>query len=348
MITAIKSFGSYKLSRATDALVHLEVEDKTYKSTCTIPNTWTDLELLEIRPYNDDTSIFRFRLPENELFLHLPIGSFLLVKAPDCEHGGGDAIRPYTSISIDNGDGCFEIICKRYKEWGVKEDELKSSSTFLFIKTDHSYRPAGAVSNYIHNLKVGQKLQFKHTSSCRGKLSFPFDSCVDTLIMLAVGIGVAPMINTLRTIFNDENRELTKNITNITLLYGVREVKDILLKELLEEWRIKYASRGFRVVYCIGSRWNQVLMGAKTKNEFIPPPLPKGYADLLNDGLPVELGWINEDKLIRHTPIFSAGHLAMVCGLPGVYDKLCGPRTSDDVGGILQKLGYNNKNVIKM
>ena len=156
MITATKRFGSYVLERATDAIKHYESDIGTddYESSCTIPNAWVELELLEIRPYNDDTSIFRFQLPDSQQYLRLPLGSFLLVKAPDCEHGGGDAIRPYTSISID-GNGYFEIICKRYNEWGIKEEALKSQAHFLFIKTDHSYRPAGAVSNYIHNLKVG-------------------------------------------------------------------------------------------------------------------------------------------------------------------------------------------------
>ena len=101
--------------------------------------------------------------------------------------------------------------------------------------------------------------------------------------MIAVGIGIAPMINILRKIFDSS----TNNIESITLLYGAREVKDILLKEQLEEWRIKYANKGFKVVYCIGSRWNQVIMGAKTKNEYVPPPLPVGFAELKQSGLPV-------------------------------------------------------------
>lgn len=40
----------------------------------------------------------------------------------------------------------------------------------------------------------------------------------------------------------------------------------------------------------------------------------------------------------------------LVCGLPGVYDKLCGPRTSNELekNSILEILGYCNENVIKL
>lgn len=350
MITSTKRFGSYILESASDALKHLEIDDNnTYKSTCTIPSTWVELDLLEIRQYNDDTNIFRFKLPNNEQYLRLPIGAYLLVKAPKCEHGtGDDAIRPYTSISSDKGLGYFEIICKRYKEWGVKEDKLSQNNLFLFIKTDHSYRPQGAVSNYIHNLKIGDKLSFKHTSACKGKIYFPFPDEISTIIMLAVGIGVAPMINILRAIFDVENRDLTKNITNVILLYGVRETKDILLQKVLEDWRV--SEPRFRVVYCIGSRWSQVIMGAKTKEEYLPPPLPKGYQELQDAGVPVELGWVNEDKIKRYTPPSSMTSRVIVCGLPSVYDKLCGPRTEEEVkqGSVLQNLGYSKENVIKL
>ena len=154
-------------------------------------------------------------------------------------------------------------------------------------------------------------MKFKHTAACRGKISFPFDNNITNLIMIAVGIGIAPMINILRKIFDDNS--INNNIKSITLLYGAREVKDILLKEQLEEWRIKYADKEFKIVYCIGSRWNQVLMGAKTKNEFIPPPLPKGFAELQQAGLPVELGWVNEDKIRRHTPPVSMDNRVIVC-----------------------------------
>ncbi|RYH17036.1 hypothetical protein EON65_29180 [archaeon] len=95
-----------------------------------------------------------------------------------CEHDGSDAIRPYTSVSDDSPadnpsshsrtpstidsshspTGTFAILVKRYDEWGVKE---APQTHFLFTKTNHSYKPPGAVSNYIHKLSVGENVMFK-------------------------------------------------------------------------------------------------------------------------------------------------------------------------------------------
>lgn len=133
---------------------------------CSIPSEWTSLELLSIDVYNHDTSIFTFQLPIGRgiKYLNLPAGGFLLVLGPNCDHDGGHAIRPYTSISddyYDNRDkvtGSFKVLCKRYNQWGVKES---IQTNFLFTRTNHSYRPPGALSNYIHRLNVGDHLQFK-------------------------------------------------------------------------------------------------------------------------------------------------------------------------------------------
>ncbi len=50
-------------------------------------------------------------------------------------------------------------------------------------------------------------LSFTDTAMCRGKVDFPFKN-VSSLTMIAVGVGIAPMIQTLRSIFKciDRNR----------------------------------------------------------------------------------------------------------------------------------------------
>lgn len=187
MITTEKRFGSYVLkkidyedilqSNASTLITNDDVDtydDHNYDDSsgssssvnCSIPSEWTSLELLSIDVYNHDTSIFTFQLPVGRgiKYLNLPAGGFLLILGPNCDHDGGHAIRPYTSISddyYDNRDkvtGSFKVLCKRYNQWGVKES---IQTNFLFTRTNHSYRPPGALSNYIHRLNVGDHLQFK-------------------------------------------------------------------------------------------------------------------------------------------------------------------------------------------
>jgi NAD(P)H-flavin reductase len=75
--------------------------------------------------------------------------------------------------------GGFELLIKRYAEWGDKRFE-------------HSYRPVGAVSTYVHGLEVGDLVQFKHVAA-NLKISYPFLG-VNTITMVAVGVGLCPMI----------------------------------------------------------------------------------------------------------------------------------------------------------
>jgi hypothetical protein len=45
----------------------------------------------------------------------------------------------------------------------------------------------------------------------------------------------------------------------------------------------------------------------------------------------------------------SSDSVVLVCGLPGVYDKLCGPRTEKGLApeSYLAKLGYDERRVVK-
>jgi hypothetical protein len=129
-----------------------------YASSCCIPTTWIKLPLVHFEPYNDDTSIFSFGLPNNATHLNLPTCACLLLLAPDVEHGGGDAIRPYTPISSRRCEGRFDLLVKRYDEWGDKPKEDTIFSFFSYNQNPHSYKPKGAVSNYIFSLTIGSEV----------------------------------------------------------------------------------------------------------------------------------------------------------------------------------------------
>ena len=55
------------------------------------------------------------------------------------------------------------------------------------------------------------------------------DAKVESLTLVAVGVGVSPMIRILRAAL-----ELSTKL-NIAFFFGVREVKDILMREMLEQ-----------------------------------------------------------------------------------------------------------------
>jgi len=163
------------------------------------------------------------------------------------------------------------------------------------------------------------------TAHCHGKLAHD-ESLRHTreVMMIAVGVGVAPMIQILRTILRASNADdsdidgtmaidrshLTvdeikrhmnahecfkyRNVKKVVLLYGVRTVSDILLKEELDAWQTQYPLL-LKVVYCVGSRWTNIHWGAKNQREYIPPPLPTGFDQLKN----AELGWVSNTDSIH-------------------------------------------------
>jgi cytochrome-b5 reductase len=61
-------------------------------------------------------------------------------------------------------------------------------------------------------------------------------------------------------------------------------------------------------------------------------------------------GWVNEDKIKRHAFPPGDDTIITVCGLPGVYDKLCGPRRDAHLseGSALHSLGYTESMVVKL
>ena len=315
-----------------------------YASTCVVPIEWREYTLRSVREVNHDTSIFTFALPAGQT-LGLPTCACLLLRAAGCEHGGGDAVRPYTPISDEAMEGGFELLVKRYQEWGDK-------------RFPHSYKPAGAVSNHVFGLKQGDTASFKHiafnvkipythSSGHRGFRVPGTNVRVRQVTMIAVGVGIAPMIQALHTMLGNP-----EDTTQIRLLYGNRSVRDILMKDLLDKWELEHAR--FSVVHHIGSRFGyNVTMhfddcpkdcGRPCKRR--KKPEPEGFSLLRADRR--EFGWVSEETLRRRAFPPTPDGLVFVCGLPSVYEKLCGPRGAPLAKySALHNLGYEDANVIK-
>jgi len=77
------------------------------------------------------------------------------------------------------------------------------------------------------------------------------------------------------------------------------------------------------------------------------PEVRNGYA--LFGGAPKrEKGWITKDVLERHLAPPGEDSLTLVCGLPRVYETLCGPRGDPEVAGTLAALGWSRRDVVKL
>lgn len=278
-----------------------------YASSCFLSPEWTALKLLSKHEYNLDSTLYSFELPRCTS-LNLPACGCILALAPGAERDGSDAIRPYTPISDNAMLGKFELLVKRYE--------------------------GGAMSQYLHNLPVGESVSFKHIIF-NVKKQYPFYNDAGeagvpakTISLLCAGTGIAPIYQALLRLMNTPGDE-----RKVTLLYGNKSPADILLKDELAAWVRAYPTR-LKVVHVVGEAPDQ--------------PLPDGFTS--TDEYTAEAGWIDEAKIKEHCFPPADDTLVFVCGLPVMYDAWCGPRTEAELkeGTLLHKLGYTTDMVAKM
>lgn len=258
-----------------------------YASKCYVPTTWIELPLVAVIPYNDDSKIFEFGLPDTTS-LELPTCACLLVALPHNDAEGNPIVRPYTPISDNSMAAKFQLLIKKYS--------------------------GGEVSSFIHNMKLGATLKFKHIEF-NIKIQYPFGK--KTISMLTVGTGITPMLQALNVLL-----ETTGDETKIVMLNGNKTESDILMKAKLDDYASKY-----------GSRFTLVNILSRDK--------PAGWSG--------ESGHIDEAKVKKYCFPPGENTSVFVCGLPALYDALCGPRGQKEVlpGTILSKLGYTDSMVEK-
>ena len=88
-------------------------------------------------------------------------------------------------------------------------------------------------------------------------------------------------------------------------------------------------------------------MGAKT-SQYIPPNLHRNVERMLGSK-DTEIGWITEEKIKSYAFPPGPQSKVFVCGLPGVYEKICGSRFTPEIseGSALYNLGYTSEMVLK-
>ncbi|THW88544.1 ferredoxin reductase-like protein [Aureobasidium pullulans] len=266
---------------------------------------FVSLVLMESENINHNTKKLRFHLPEENSVSGLTIAcmftlshtaSFTTDKLPAAlitKYKGPEmekpVIRPYTPVSDENTVGYLDFIVKKY--------------------------PGGPMSEHLHNMQPGQRLDMKGPIP-----KYPWEENKhDHIALIAGGTGITPMYQLARAIFNNPNDK-----TKVTLVFGNVSEEDVLLKREWEDLENKYPNR-MRAFYTLNN----------------PPedwPGPKGMitTDLLKTVLP--------DPKKENIKVF-------VCGPPGMYKAIAGakksPKDQGELTGMLAELGYNKDQVYK-
>ncbi|KAH8766828.1 oxidoreductase NAD-binding domain-containing protein [Diaporthe sp. PMI_573] len=175
--------------------------------------------------------------------------------------------------------------------------------------------PDGPMSTHLHNMVPGQRLDFK------GPLpKYPWtENKHEHIALVAGGTGVTPMYQLCRAVFNNPNDK-----TKVTLVFGNITEDDILLKKEFQELENTYPQR-FRAFYLLDQP-------------------PKDWAG--------GKGFINKELLKTVLPGPKDGNVKVfVCGPPGLYKAISGPKVSPkdqgELTGILAELGYSKDQVYK-
>jgi len=200
-------------------------------------------------------------------------------------------------------------------------EEARLGSFDLLVKR----YPEGAASQYLHELAVGDTVGFKHVAP-NVKRQHPFG--VRTISMLCAGSGLTPMVQALRKLVGDPS-----DTTEVVLMVGNKSVEDILMKGELDEL-VRTAKGRLRVVHVIGTAADSIA--------------PDGWSS--DTTYTAEAGWIDRAKVEEYCYPPSPETLVFVCGLPAMYEELCGPRTEAGLaeGSLLHRLGYQADMCVKM
>ena len=246
-----------------------------------------ELDLVEKVALTPDTSRFRFKLPNENDVLGLPVGKHLSLISED--ENGEQVSRSYTPVSTDNNVGFVDFVIKVYKSnehpdfpdggfMSQKVDQLEIGDSFKFKG------PNGRLT-YIGN----GEFNIKQLKSQGGEL---ISKNYKNIGMIAGGSGITPMIPIIRTVLGNESDN-----TQLDLLFANKKEEDIILRDKLENRQEKF-SHQYRFFYTLdepGDSWN-------------------GFS-----------GFIDSDMIKNTMPAPSEDTLILLCGPPKMISEAVRP-----------------------
>merc|ERR1719161_1852786 len=232
---------------------------------CVVTEEFTPIPLLGKISIAPDVRVLTFDLANKSKSLGLSTCACLLVSG-GADAKGNPVVRPYTPVSTNAMLGKFELMVKIY--------------------------PDGILSRHLDTLEIGQTVDFKHIPA-NVKIQYPFGK--RRIGMIVGGTGITPMIQALHAILGNPNDR-----TQVSMLFGNKQVGDILAKDMLDAWSLSHGDR-FSVTHVLSREPN----GTAWKGQ---------------------RGRIGRELIKLHLPAPSEDCIIFICGPPAMYDTFSGPR----------------------
>ncbi|XP_033117097.1 NADH-cytochrome b5 reductase-like [Anneissia japonica] len=240
------------------------------------PSAFTKFELVKITALSEDTNLYRFKIPDCRS-LGLSVGRHIVLRG---KHEGRNITRQYTPVSPLLSRGFFDVFIKIY--------------------------PNGPMSQYIKRWEVGQLMEWRGPY---GHFTYTLNK-YKHLVLLAAGTGLAPMLQVIQHIVNNDEED-----TTVQLIYASKMYKDVLMKSMLDE---------------LGSYWNVTIIYVLSKDS--KENVKARYGDQ-----------------IRYTRLTkSILEKELTFDLSETYFVVCGTKSFDkDMIKYLKQLGINDEMYFK-
>jgi len=206
------------------------------------PESWSKFPLMEVEKLSHNVRRFRFRLPDAQSPLGLPLGKHIIIRAMI---NGEEVQRKYTPTTLNDSLGYFDLVVKIYEK--------------------------GLISRYLDSLAIGDEIEVQGPA---GRFWLE-ENRARAFGMLAGGTGITPMFQLIQAILKDKEDK-----TQISLIFANIGEEDILLRKELEALRDANPDR-FKLFYCLNNApegWTQGV-GFVTK-EMIAEHLPAPADDI--------------------------------------------------------------------
>ncbi|KIK57901.1 hypothetical protein GYMLUDRAFT_45722 [Collybiopsis luxurians FD-317 M1] len=301
------------------------------------PGTFTWFILSNIVPYNNDTARFDFAFEDSEVISDPPVSSTCVVvshKSKPLWEDGPPPVEEHhysdENIPLKTADGCLPV----FRAYTPITERGTPGILSIVVKKqpaprDHPEYPAGKMSNYIHDLKIGEPLGIMgYLQAVPSMLNYNNDA-YDAVTLIAGGVGITPLIQILQYAFSDPYNE-----TKFLLLNGNTTENDIIMKDEIARFEKEHPA-DFECVHVLSkppAGWTGETgrIDAALIKKYAPPPV-----DSITLGIRAKV---------------------YVSGPPAMLESIAGPRggnrykgysSQGELQGALKELGYTENQVHK-